>query len=102
MKELCYTLLSDGSSDKALMPILTWLLRKYQVECAIQSNWADLRRLPKPPKTLLPRIISSLELYPCDRAISFSMSELYGEALAKILLINCPRVSRVVSECLGS
>lgn len=66
MKELCYTLLSDGSSDKALMPILTWLLRKHQVECAIQSNWADLRRLPKPPKTLLPRIISSLELYPCD------------------------------------
>ncbi len=66
MKELCYTLLSDGSSDKALMPILTWLLRKHQVECAIQSNWADLRRLPKPPKTLSPRIISSLELYPCD------------------------------------
>ncbi|MCC5657609.1 DUF4276 family protein [Nostoc sp. XA010] len=66
MKELCYTLLSDGSSDKALMPILTWLLRVHQVECAIQSNWADLRRLPKPPKKLLPRIINSLELYPCD------------------------------------
>ncbi|MBD2243033.1 DUF4276 family protein [Nostoc sp. FACHB-888] len=66
MKELCYTLLSDGSSDKALMPILTWLLRTHQVECAIQSNWADLRRLPKPPKKLLPRIINSLELYPCD------------------------------------
>ncbi|MEH2420327.1 MAG: hypothetical protein V7K48_05095 [Nostoc sp.] len=66
MKELCYTLLSDGSSDKALMPILTWLLRAHQVDCAIQSNWADLRRLPKPPKKLLPRIINSLELYPCD------------------------------------
>lgn len=66
MKELCYTLLSDGSSDKALMPILTWLLRANQVDCAIQSNWADLRRLPKPPKKLLPRIINSLELYPCN------------------------------------
>lgn len=66
MKELCYTLLSDGSSDKALMPILTWLLRTHQVECAIQSNWADLRRLPKPPKKLLPRIINTLELYPCN------------------------------------
>jgi hypothetical protein len=66
MKELCYTLLSDGSSDKALMPMLTWLLREHQVECAIQSTWADLRRLPKPPKTLLPRIISGLDLYPCD------------------------------------
>ncbi|MEH1908405.1 MAG: hypothetical protein V7K95_12085 [Nostoc sp.] len=48
------------------MPILTWLLRANQVECAIQSNWADLRRLPKPPKKLLPRIINSLELYPCN------------------------------------
>ena len=66
MKELCYTLLSDGSSDKALIPILTWLLQKNQIECAIQSNWADLRRLPKPPKTLSSRIISSLEIYPCD------------------------------------
>lgn len=66
MKELRYTLISDGSSDKALMPILTWLLRVHKVECAIQPTWADLRRLPKPPKTLLPRIISSLELYPCD------------------------------------
>ncbi|MHC5830744.1 MAG: hypothetical protein ACYT04_86055, partial [Nostoc sp.] len=35
-------------------------------DCAIQSNWADLRRLPKPPKKLLPRIINSLELYPCN------------------------------------
>lgn len=66
MKELRYTLLSDGSSDKALLPLLTWLLRSHLVEYAIQSTWADLRRLPKPPKKLLPRIILSLELYPCD------------------------------------
>lgn len=66
MKELRYTLLSDGSSDKALLPLLTWLLRSHLVEYAIQSTWADLRRLPKPPKKLLQRIILSLELYPCD------------------------------------
>lgn len=65
MKELVYTLLSDGSSDKALMPILTWLLRENQVNCAIQPQWADLRRLREVPKTLSPRIIKSLELYPC-------------------------------------
>ncbi|MUH01691.1 DUF4276 family protein [Scytonema sp. UIC 10036] len=66
MKELSYTLLSDGSSDKALMSILTWLLQEHQVECAIQSTWADLRRLPKPPKTLGQRIKNGLDLYPCD------------------------------------
>lgn len=35
MNEIRYTLLSDGSSDKALLPILTWLLRLHGVECAI-------------------------------------------------------------------
>lgn len=28
MQELRYTLLADGSSDRALLPILTWLLRQ--------------------------------------------------------------------------
>lgn len=66
MKDLRYTLLSDGSSDKALLPLLTWLLQKHHVECAILPTWADLRLLPKPPKTLSLRIIRSLELYPCE------------------------------------
>ena len=66
MTELRYTLLSDGSSDRALIPILTWLLRRYLPCCAIQSAWADLRRLPSPPKGLAARIDSSIDLYPCD------------------------------------
>jgi Domain of unknown function (DUF4276) len=66
MKQLRYTLLSDGSSDKALLHVLTWLLRAHQVECAIQPTWADLRRLPKPPKKLSEKIQLTIELYPCD------------------------------------
>jgi hypothetical protein len=66
MRELRYTLLSDGSSDRALLPILTWLLREQGVDYAIQPDWADLRRLPSPPRALGPRIKISLELYPCD------------------------------------
>ncbi|MBO1348830.1 MAG: DUF4276 family protein [Hormoscilla sp. GUM202] len=66
-EELRYTLLSDGSSDKALQYVLTWLLREHiVVNCAIQSERADLGRLPKPPKKLPDRIQKSLELYPCD------------------------------------
>jgi len=64
--EIRYTLLSDGSSDRALMPILTWLLRKHAVNCAIQPEWADLRRLPRPPKKLSEKICRSIELWPCD------------------------------------
>jgi hypothetical protein len=66
MKELTYTLLSDGSSDQALLPILTWLLRAQGLRSAIQPEWADLRYLPRPPRTLPERIGRTLELYPCD------------------------------------
>ncbi len=66
MIELRYTLVSDGSSDRALLPILSWLLMKHQVICPIQAEWADLGRLRNPPKTLASRIEWSLDLYPCD------------------------------------
>lgn len=68
MDELRYTLLSDGSANKALMPILTWILQQNLPHVAIQEEWADLRLLPNPPSRsrLDERIRLSYELYPCD------------------------------------
>ena len=66
MKEIRYTLLAEGSSDKALLPILTWLLHQRCSEHAIQSQWADLGRLPRPPKELSERIRASVKHYGCD------------------------------------
>ena len=67
MKELRYTLRSDGSSDRALIPILDWLLRKHLNNCAIQNQWADLRSIPRSKvNTLLEEIKLSVELYRCD------------------------------------
>lgn len=67
MKEIRYTLLTDGSSDKALLPILTWLFYEHCPKYAIQSEWADLGRLPGASTKKLPeRIKRSVELYPCD------------------------------------
>jgi len=66
MKEIRYTLLTDGSSDRALLPIISWLLRQHCPEFAIQPEWADLYRLPEKPKQLADRIRCSIELYPCD------------------------------------
>ncbi len=68
MKELRYTLLSDGSSDKALLPLLSWLLKIHLVDYAIQPQWANLRGLPKLPKKLsfAERIKLSVDLYPCE------------------------------------
>lgn len=68
MDELRYTLLSDGSANKALMPILTWILQQHLPTVAILEEWADLRLLPNPPSRsrLDERIRLSYELYPCD------------------------------------
>ncbi|QWR77399.1 hypothetical protein [Candidatus Magnetomonas plexicatena] len=66
MKEIKYTLLSDGSSDKRLIPILDWLLNEHCPELTVQSEWADFSRLPQKPKTLEDKIQKSIELYPCN------------------------------------
>jgi hypothetical protein len=66
MDEIRYTLISDGPSDRALLPILTWALREKGEVSRIQPEWADLRRLPRPPQTLQERILIAINLFPCD------------------------------------
>lgn len=66
MQRLSYTLVADGASDRALLPILTWLLQSICGSLPIQPAVADLRRLRNPPRALADRIARSLELYPCD------------------------------------
>jgi hypothetical protein len=60
------TLLTDGSSDVALLPILEWAIRQHVGEIAVQCEWADLRRLRLQPRGLGARIVKAVELYPCD------------------------------------
>jgi len=66
MSELTYTLIADGSSDDALLPILSWLLVHHTLHEAIQEQWADLRHLPARPSGLTERIRMAVQLYPCD------------------------------------
>jgi hypothetical protein len=62
---LVFTLLSDGSSDRALIPVLRWLLLQSTArEFSIQ--WADLRSLRPAAKLLSARIRQAVALYPCD------------------------------------
>jgi len=79
LKDLQYTLLSDGPTDKALMPILSWLLYQRLPRCAVQHRWADLRPLPKPPKVLHEWIQTAIELYPCN--LLFVHRDAEGESL---------------------
>ncbi|MEW6664572.1 MAG: DUF4276 family protein [Thermodesulfobacteriota bacterium] len=66
MDEIRYTLISDGPSDRALIPLLTWVLREKGEITRVQAEWADLGRLPRPPKRLRDRILLAIDLFPCD------------------------------------
>ena len=67
MSELRYTLVTEGSSDVALMPILNWLLEENGVHEAIQGEWADLGEVEIIEKISLSiKIREAVRLYPCD------------------------------------
>jgi len=57
-----YTLVADGSSDKVLLPILTWSLQQRDVT-PIMEQWADIGRTPGGTED---RLKTALDLYPCD------------------------------------
>jgi len=63
--QLRFTLVADGSSDRALVPILRWALRQ-QLNAKPAVEFADLRKLPQRPRALSDRIARGVELYPCE------------------------------------
>ena len=67
MSALRTTLLSDGSSDRALIPILDWLLQRIAAHRTISgTQWADLRFRRTPPQNLEDGVRLAVENYPCD------------------------------------
>jgi hypothetical protein len=68
MLNISYTLVTDGSSDKCLMPIINWVIknRLENLEYSLEAQWAELRNLPKPPKHLHDKIIKAVDIFPCD------------------------------------
>lgn len=76
-----YTLVSDGASDQALMPILEWALRQAGVAADLEAQWADLRNLRHPPIGLRDRIRTALALYPCELLFVHRDEEGQGPAM---------------------
>ena len=62
---LKYTLITDGSSDRALMPIIDWLCRE-NFQRPVEGQWFDPRPFSPPSLSLEERIFKGFELYPCD------------------------------------
>ena len=65
MVSLRFTLVSDGSSDRCLIPILDWLLRESGHAKSVDARWADFSFGTK-PRGLVDRLDRALRLYPCD------------------------------------
>jgi len=66
MAALDCTLLTDGSSDAVLLPILKWVVRQHAAGVGVNCEWADMRQLPRPPRTLADRVIKANEIHPCQ------------------------------------
>lgn len=64
MTYLRYTLVAEGASDRALLPILNWLIDREDV--AYQPQLAEACYLPPPREGLLQRVRRALHLYPCE------------------------------------
>lgn len=68
MKELRFTLIGDGSSDKALVNIIKWLLGDLYPHLPIYGQYADFRKLPNPPVNgdVLAQVESAQRYYTFD------------------------------------
>jgi hypothetical protein len=67
MTVLKTTLLSDGASDRALLPVLDWLLQCKVTQHSLQrTQWADWRNRKFPPQNLEQKIRFAAEYYPSD------------------------------------
>jgi len=63
MSIIRYTLLADGTSDKALIPIVDWLIKQHAPDRGVQPQFA---KLGKVGLDLSNRILAALEQFPCD------------------------------------
>ena len=69
MPEVIYTLVADGSSDRALIPIINWCLRENSDDIVIKPQWADLGRFSRQNRRLSDRIRIAIDFYPADLII---------------------------------
>lgn len=66
MKELKFTLIADGSSDKILLRIIKWSLDSNYPRLPNEGKFADFRSLPKPPGNLKEKVEASVRYFPFD------------------------------------
>lgn len=66
MSMLRFTLLAEGSSDRALVPILRWMLGQHHGSYEWMGQTANRQELPRPPQGLADRILAAADFFPAD------------------------------------
>lgn len=66
MKRTKYALISDGSSDRCLIPIIDFLLDAHFPNMVFEGEWANLAFLREPARTLHEKIQKTVEFYEPD------------------------------------
>jgi hypothetical protein len=68
MKQIKYTLITDGSSDQLLLHVINWLLNDLYPTIVIDGKYADFSGLPDPPKKkeVADQIKYAVQYYPYD------------------------------------
>jgi Domain of unknown function (DUF4276) len=64
-----YVLISDGTSDRALIPVIDFTLKTYHADILFKGQRADFSRLLKKPKDLSEKILCAIDLF--DSSILF-------------------------------
>lgn len=106
MRRITFTLLTDGSSDRCLMPHIQWAIDEALVGQAyeLDAQWADLRGHAQ-SGALADRIRLALDLYPCNLLLVHRDSENQpysqreteiDDALAELSEIEVPPAVRLI------
>lgn len=66
MRELVYTLLGEGATDKRLVHPIDWAIRQIAPDLSFRGQWADHRVIAPTRHGLNARVASAVEEYPCD------------------------------------
>ncbi len=66
VQSLNFTLVADGTSDRALIWPLMWLLKHSLPNTSIRGALADTYQAVPKPRTLLQKITYAVEFFPCD------------------------------------
>jgi len=68
VKQLRYTLIPDGPSDRALIAVINWTIKQHEsfTGLTLLPQFADLRNNPSQSRTLGERLTDAIQRFPCD------------------------------------